>query len=194
MTNNDSSRDDHRWPSLGTEVASTPATEIDEIRAAAEAEGYRVGSQRAEAELARLRTANSQCVNDANAVINSLDADLASLIVQCVESVASAVVAAELVSSSGVAQTLVNSALEQLKTQAQQCVLEVAPGDVEHYIKLLDGGEVRGVEDIESPGFRLIHGFARREFRPDELIAVALGELEQSPASHDSPTTAEVAS
>jgi len=194
VTDGDSLSDDHRWPSLKTEVASTPAAQIDELRAAAEAEGYRVGSQRADAELARLRVANSQCVNDANAVINSLDADLASLIVQCVESVASAVVAAELVSSSGVAQTLVNSALEQLKTQAKQCVLEVASGDVEHYTKLLDGGEVRGVEDIESPGFRLIHGFARREFRPDELIAIALGELEQSPGDRKTDETLEAAS
>lgn len=173
-------RDDHHWPSLKPDIAGASDELLEQTRAEAEAQGYRVGSQRAEAELQRMREANAVCVNDAMAVASSLDADLAALLVQCIEKVAAAVVGVELRAGDGVAYRLVDIARAELKAQAVECLLEVADEDVEFYAELVSDCEVRGMPDIDSPGFRLIHGFARREFRPDELITAALANLGQT--------------
>lgn len=176
-------RDDYRWPALRGDVDSStnaPDALLEQTRADAEAQGYRVGTQRAESELQRMRDANLVSVNEALSVANSLDADLAALLVQCIEKVAAAVVGEELRASPGLAASLVETALTELKTQSKDCLLEVAEDDVAFYADKLDQFEVRGIPDIESPGFRLIHGFARREFRPDELISSALANLDRS--------------
>jgi hypothetical protein len=71
----------------------------------------------------------------------------------------------------------VESAIDELRAQASDCVLEVAADDVEWFSEILPRLRVVVGEGLKSPEFRIRFELETREYCPDELVRMSLASI-----------------
>jgi len=179
---------DHRWPRLKVAKIAEQNNPADgpaerAARSTAADAGYAAGLARAETEAVALRERYEQGLAKLAATIAEVDTKLCTAIMDCVVRTASAVVACELLSNEATARRLVQSAIDELRAQASDCLIEVAAADLEWFGGILPELRVVAGEGLHSPEFRIHFQLETREYCPAELVRASLVAVGQAEAA-----------
>ena len=196
---------DFRWPLIGPHAAAqeaqapvaaeqapeSDAQVIDEpaiAEASAWQTGFDAGMEAAQVQLEQEREARELHLQSALEAFEqlraALDDALCHAVVATIERIVQRVVG-DILNDPAAADAVrarVAEALARLGAAAGEVVLEVAVVDEARMRELLPAWQVRGVDDVRSPGFRLAHADAALQYDPHELLTAALQELADASA------------